>query len=87
MAIMRGEDQIALGSTELLERFIMVMGLRRATFHSNAIEKGRIEFEKENVTNNHLVIKNPKLLKEMKTTKPGDKVIINNYLVNICFKR
>lgn len=86
MAIMRGEDQISLGSKELLERFIMIMGFRRATYYPNRMEKEDIKLSKSNVTNNHLVIKNPELLKAMLKTKLGDRVIISGYLVDIRFK-
>ena len=86
MAIMRGEDQISLGSKELLERFIMIMGFRRATYYPNRMEKGDIKLSKSNVTNNHLVVKDPKLLKAMLKTKLGDRVIISGYLVDIRFK-
>jgi hypothetical protein len=43
MAIMRGEDQISLGSKELLERFIMIMGFRLATYYPNRMEKEDIK--------------------------------------------
>lgn len=86
MAIINDKDQLALGSKELLERFNMVMGFRRATFYPNRIKKGDIKIDITTISNNHLVIKCPKLLKNMLKTKPGDKVHIGGYLVDIRFK-